>query len=93
LHPYRHRLAVRFPARLAGRDAERRSKLRPRASFAPSWRAGSFGYKDLADKLAPTGVKETERNLSNKINRGSFTAVFFLQCMEAIGVDTLHLKG
>jgi len=63
------------------------------SGFAPSWRAGSFGYKDLADKLAPTGVKETERNLSNKINRGSFTAVFFLQCMEAIGVDTLHLKG
>jgi hypothetical protein len=51
-----------------------------------------LSYKDLADKLAAIGVKETERNLSNKINRGSFTAVFFLQVMEAIGVRNLPLE-
>jgi hypothetical protein len=51
-----------------------------------------LSYKDLADKLAALGVKETERNLSNKINRGSFTAVFFLQVMEAIGVKNLPLN-
>ena len=52
----------------------------------------NLSYKDLAE-LRAIGVKETERNISNKIARGGFTAVFFLQCMEAIGVYTLHLNG
>jgi hypothetical protein len=38
------------------------------------------------------GVKDNERNISNKIARGSFTAVFFVQCMEAIDVRTIHLE-
>ena len=50
-----------------------------------------LGYADLATKLAATGVKDSERNISNKISRGSFTAVFFVQCMEAIGCKTIHL--
>ncbi len=49
-------------------------------------------YADLATKLRATGVKENERNISNKISRGTFTAVFFVQCMEAIGVKTIHLE-
>lgn len=51
-----------------------------------------LSYADLADKLAAVGVKDNERNISNKIGRGSFTAVFFVQCMEAIGVKTIHLE-
>jgi hypothetical protein len=50
-------------------------------------------YADLADKLAAVGIKENERNIANKIARGSFTAVFFVQCLEAIGCQTLHLNG
>ncbi|HEY6991585.1 MAG TPA: DUF6471 domain-containing protein [Bryobacteraceae bacterium] len=50
-------------------------------------------YADLAEKLAAVGVKENERNIANKIARGSFTAVFFVQCLEAIGCQTLHLNG
>jgi hypothetical protein len=53
----------------------------------------NLSYKDLADRLEALGVKETERNISNKIARGGFTAVFFLQCMEAIGVQTIHLNN
>jgi len=52
-----------------------------------------FSYRDLVDKLASIGIEDTERNISNKIARGSFTAVFFLQCMEAIGCHTIHLNG
>jgi len=52
-----------------------------------------LSYADLAEKLGAIGIQETERNISNKIGRGSFTAVFFIQCMEAIGVHTLHLNG
>jgi hypothetical protein len=52
----------------------------------------NLNYADLADKLGAIGVKDNERNISNKIARGSFTAVFFVQCMEAIGCHTVHLK-
>lgn len=47
----------------------------------------------LAEKLTAMGVRETEKNVANKIARGGFTAAFFLQCMAALGVQTLHLEG
>ncbi len=53
----------------------------------------SLTYGDLAQKLAAIGVKDNERNISNKIGRGTFTAIFFVQCLEAIDVHTLHLNG
>jgi len=53
----------------------------------------NLSYRILAERLAAIGVIETERNLSNKINRGTFTAVFFFQIMKAIGVTSLHLNG
>jgi len=51
----------------------------------------NLSYSDLAEKLAAIGIKDNERNLSNKIGRGTFTAIFFVQCMDAIGVKTIHL--
>ena len=51
----------------------------------------NVSYADLADKLAAIGVKENDRNIANKIARGSFTAVFFVQCLHAIGSQTVHL--
>ncbi len=50
-------------------------------------------YGDLAEKLAAIGIKDNERNISNKIGRGTFTAIFFIQCMEAIGCHTIHLEN
>lgn len=50
-----------------------------------------LSYRDLTDRLSLIGVKDNERNISNKIARGTFTAVFFMQCMEAIGCHTIHL--
>lgn len=70
---------------------------------APDWRAKVKGllkaelkrrglsYADLVQKLGAIGVKDSERNISNKISRGSFTAVFFVQCLESIGCKTIHL--
>ena len=52
----------------------------------------NVSYKDLAEKLEPLGVSESERNIANKIARGSFTAVFFVQCLEAVGCHTLRLR-
>jgi Domain of unknown function (DUF6471) len=46
-----------------------------------------------AERLAKLGIKDNERNIANKIARGSFTAVFFVPYLEAIGWETLHLGG
>ena len=48
-------------------------------------------YAQLAEKLATVGVTENERNIRNKVARGSFTAVFFVQCLVAIGAQDLRL--
>jgi len=44
-----------------------------------------IGYKKLSQLLAQIGVDETPSAITNKMSRGSFTFVFFLQCMKAIG--------
>ncbi len=52
----------------------------------------NLSYEDLAQKLQSIGIEESPKNLSNKVGRGSFTAGFFLQCLEAIGVQDLRLQ-
>ena len=52
-----------------------------------------LSYADLAEKLKTVGIDDNERNISNKIGRGTFTAVFFFQCMDAIGCKTIHLDN
>jgi hypothetical protein len=39
------------------------------------------------------GLKVNERTVANKIATGGFSAVFFLQVMEAIGVKLLQLDS
>lgn len=48
-------------------------------------------YPDLVRALVMIGVQDNERNLSNKIARGTFSAAFFLQCLNAMGVQSLRL--
>jgi hypothetical protein len=48
-------------------------------------------YNQLVEKLAAIGVTETEPNIRNKLARGKFTAVFLIQCLEAIGARDLRL--
>lgn len=48
-------------------------------------------YRDLAEKLGAIGVRDTELNIKNKISRGGFTAAFFVQCLTAIGCQTVRL--
>ena len=49
-------------------------------------------YKGLAEKLEALGIKDSERNIANKIGRGSFTAVFLVQCLTAIGCQTVRIQ-
>lgn len=51
----------------------------------------NVSYAQLVDKLAEIGVSESEPNVRNKLSRGKFTAVFLLQCLEAIGTREIRL--
>ena len=52
----------------------------------------NVSYAQLAGKLADIGVMDSEPNIRNKLSRGKFTAVFLLQCLEAIGCSALRLS-
>lgn len=48
-------------------------------------------YADLVEKLGKIGIEEKEVNVRNKLSRGTFTAAYMLQCLEAIGMKELRL--
>ncbi len=49
-------------------------------------------YDQLAAKLGEIGVNEQPKSLRNKVARGGFSAVFFVQCLKAIGCKTIALE-
>jgi hypothetical protein len=51
----------------------------------------NVSYAQLVDKLAAIGVTESEPNVRNKLSRGKFTAVFLLQCLDAIGTKEIRI--
>ena len=48
-------------------------------------------YEQLAEKLAEVGVNDTAVNIRNKVARGGFSAVFFVQSLKAIGCKSVNL--
>lgn len=48
-------------------------------------------FATLPELLANIGVTDSETNLRNKVGRGRFTIVFFLQCMKALGVEWIQI--
>ncbi|MFN3675984.1 MAG: DUF6471 domain-containing protein [Sphingomonas pseudosanguinis] len=73
-------------------DSEQKWDETVKALLKAELKRRNVSYADLSSRLAILGVTESEPNIRNKIARGKFTAVFFFQCMEAIGVRTLRLK-
>ena len=49
-------------------------------------------YKGLAARLVAIGVKETQRSIANKMSRGTFTFVFVLKCLRAIGAKSMRVE-
>lgn len=49
-------------------------------------------YKELLNRLNKIGVEDTENNLRNKIGRGKFSALLFMQCLEVLGVDHIRVS-
>ncbi|WP_082678247.1 DUF6471 domain-containing protein [Sphingomonas sanguinis] len=48
-------------------------------------------YVQLVERLAAIGVHDSEPNIRNKLSRGKFTAVFLVQCLTAIGANSIQL--
>ena len=72
-------------------DLEKQYQAKAKGLLRAEMARRNLSYEDLAEKLKSIGIEETSKNLSNKIGRGSFTAGFFLQCLEAIGCTSLRL--
>ena len=53
----------------------------------------NVSYGQLVAKLAEIGVMDSEPNIRNKISRGKFTAVFLVQCLQAISAQALRLDN
>lgn len=49
-------------------------------------------YSLLAKRLQAMGFHETERSVANKMSRGTFSFVFFLQCMKAMGANSINFE-
>jgi 3-mercaptopyruvate sulfurtransferase SseA len=49
-------------------------------------------YDQLAGKLGEIGVRADPHVLRNKVARGGFSAVFFVQCLRAMGCRELRLE-
>lgn len=78
------------------------SKLKP--ADGDEWEARATGilkaelarrkinYVKLAELLDQHyGIQESQHNLSNKVRRGKFSAVFMLQVLEVIGCERIEV--
>ncbi len=52
----------------------------------------NIGYEELVQRLAAIGVHETYTGVAAKINRGTFSFMFFMQCMKAINRNNVLLE-
>jgi Domain of unknown function (DUF6471) len=80
-------LSIEFRGYMVDKDWQEKVKGMLKAEL----KRRNLSYKDLAEKLSAIGVQETEANIKNKISRGGFTAVFLVQCLQAIGAKQLLL--
>lgn len=49
-------------------------------------------YQDVVMRLNEEGIKCTESSFTTKLNRGTFSASFFIQCLAIIGEDIADVK-
>jgi Domain of unknown function (DUF6471) len=67
-------------------------EARVKAMLKAELKRRNVSYIHLVEKLAAIGVMDSEPNVRNKLSRGKFTAVFLIQCLEAIGASSLRLS-
>ena len=53
-----------------------------------------INYVRLSELLNEAyGIQESQHNLSNKVRRGKFSAVFLFQVLEVIGCERLEIRS
>lgn len=50
------------------------------------------GYERLVEQLHAIGVEESYKGIAAKINRGTFSFSFFMQCMKALNQKIVRLE-
>ena len=53
----------------------------------------NIDYIELSKRLNKIGVEDTQINLANKINRGTFSFIFALQVFKVLELKKLDLEG
>ena len=48
--------------------------------------------EQMVELLNEIGIKETKAGFANKMSRGTFSAMFMLQCLKALGCDNLKIN-
>jgi hypothetical protein len=66
-------------------------KTWPKRRLKAELREKGLSYRDLAQRLGEATDDETVQVLINRVNRGSFSASFFVRCLAAMGCKTLHI--
>ena len=51
-----------------------------------------ISYQQLAQRLGEVGWRDNEKNIANKMSRGTFTAAFLIACLDAIDCRVLRLR-
>lgn len=54
--------------------------------------AQGLTYSDVVGRLNKKGVKCTESSFTTKLNRGTFSASFFIQCLSILDCEEVGIK-
>jgi hypothetical protein len=49
-------------------------------------------YEELARRLNELGGRESKASIANKLSRGQFSAIFFVDTLRSIGIETVDLR-
>jgi hypothetical protein len=51
----------------------------------------NVSYEELARRLNHSGGQETKASIANKLSRGQFSAIFFIDTLRAVGIEKVAL--
>lgn len=74
-------------------ELQEEAQLFARKLISDRRRAQKLTYKMLARRLEAYGVQDSAAVLNTKVFRGTFSAVFFLTCLKALGVREINLDA
>lgn len=66
-------------------------KTMPKRLLKAEMARRGIGFSELAERLRAFGVETNRVGATTKVNRGVFSATYFLQCMRAMDVRVLRL--